>query len=135
MTLLISMCIYSIPVLIIQFVWLTNIESMNYIVPIVTFIAIVSCALNYIFNPGIIYSYDKYKEKVYCSCCKMLYPKTSKKIIHCNICQICIQGHDHHCGVIGKCVGKINMIIFIILYLSGMAFIICSVFVIIYLIK
>ena len=91
---------------------------MNYIVPIICSIAIISSVLNYIINPGIIL---RFVDKVYCSICKRLYPKTSRKIVHCGICNICIQGYDHHCGVIGKCVGKYNMVIFASLSLSGMA--------------
>ena len=130
-----GLCIYSIIALIIQFVCLNDREFMNYIVPLISFISVFSCAINYIINPGIIFSSNKYNEKVYCSECKMLYPKTSNKIVHCNICKICVQGFDHHCGVIGKCVGKINMIIFLILYLSGMAFVICSIIIFVFLIS
>lgn len=28
---------------------------------------------------------------------------------HCAICEVCIDGYDHHCGFIGKCVGKGNI--------------------------
>ena len=133
--LLIGLSLYSILALIIQFACLNDILFMNYIVPIISFISIISCIINYIINPGIIYSSNKYNEKVYCSECKLLYPKTSKKVVHCNICKICIQGLDHHCGFIGKCVGKINMVIFLILYFSGMAFIICSIVIFVFLIS
>ena len=118
--LLIGLSLYSILALIIQFACLNDILFMNYIVPIISFISIISCIINYI---------------IYCSECKLLYPKTSKKVVHCNICKICIQGLDHHCGFIGKCVGKINMIIFLILYLSGMAFVICSIIIFVFLIS
>ena len=96
--------------LIIQFVKLNHVDYMNYLVPIMTSIAIISSTLNYIINPGIIYSSNKVKEKVHCASCKMLYPKMSNNIVHCGICEICINGYDHHCGVIGKCVGKFNMV-------------------------
>ena len=116
--------------LIIQFIWLKDIKYMNYIVPIICSIAIISSVLNYIINPGIIFSSNRFVDKVYCPTCKMLYPKTSRKIVHCGICNICIQGYDHHCGVIGKCVGKYNMVIFASLSLSGMALMVCLILVI-----
>jgi hypothetical protein len=28
---------------------------------------------------------------------------------HCNYCDVCIKGYDHHCGFIGKCVGEGNI--------------------------
>ena len=110
---------------IIQFVAVKRRNFMDYIVPLISFIAILIGTLNYIINPGIIYSSNKVKEKVHCASCKMLYPKMSNNIVHCGICEICINGYDHHCGVIGKCVGKFNMVIFVSLSLSGMGFIIC----------
>ena len=115
---------------IIQFIWLKNVEYMNYLVPIICTMAIISSILNYIINPGIIFSSNRFVDKIYCSSCKMLYPKTSRNIVHCYTCDICVQGFDHHCGVIGKCVGKYNMIIFSSLSISGMAFMICLMLVI-----
>jgi hypothetical protein len=115
--------------LIIQFTCLTEIKYLNYVVPIVCSLAIISSGLNYILNPGIIYSLNKSNEKIHCSFCKMYYPKTRGRFMHCDICNICISGYDHHCGVIGKCVGKFNMPIFIILPFSGMGFFICLVLV------
>ena len=32
--------------------------------------------------------------------------------IHCDDCDVCIEGYDHHCDVIGKCIGKGNLILF-----------------------
>ena len=29
--------------------------------------------------------------------------------VHCSYCDVCIEQHDHHCGFIGKCVGKKNL--------------------------
>ena len=113
-----------------QFLLLKNVEYMNYLVPIITSISIISCIINYIINPGIIYSDLNNNEKLYCGSCKFLYPYTNKKMIHCFFCNICVCNYDHHCGVIGKCVGKYNIIIFMILNLSGFAFFIVLIIII-----
>ena len=133
--LLIIIIIYSIPMIVIQYVRLRDEQYMNYLVPILVFIAIFFCILNYIINPGIVYSNNKCKEKIYCSHCKILYPYMTKGITHCYICQICVQGYHHHCGVIGKCVGKINKPVFIIFPFTCLALKICSILIIVYLIK
>lgn len=116
--------------LFVQFFFLKRVIYMNFVVPIITSIAIITSVLNYIINPGIIFAHDKSEEKYYCFYCKMVYPKLSRKNEHCDICQICITKYDHHCGVIGKCVGKYNMLLFILLALSAMGFII-SIFLVI----
>ena len=113
-----------------QFLLLNNVEYMNYLVPIIASISIISCIINYIINPGIIYSDTNSNEKLYCGNCKFLYPYSNKKMIHCFFCNICVCNYDHHCGVIGKCVGKYNIIIFMILNLSGFAFFIVLIIII-----
>ena len=35
-----------------------------------------------------------------------------KKYEHCTLCNICIPGADHHCGVFDKCIGRKNLICF-----------------------
>ena len=135
MILLIIVCLYSTAILIIQFVKLINKTYMNYLVPVISFIAIFNCTLNFIINPGIIYSDNKCKEKIYCPHCKIIYPKISLDITHCDVCKICVQGYHHHCGVIGKCVGKNNKVIFMILPFSCFALFLCSILVFYYLIK
>ena len=32
---------------------------------------------------------------------------------HCSDCNICVEGYDHHCGVVGTCIGDPNMKYFI----------------------
>ena len=113
---------------IIQFVAVKRRNFMDYIVPLISFIAILIGTLNYIINPGIVYSHRKSNEHEYCYDCKIIYPKVSRKMVHCYDCEICIQGYDHHCGVIGKCVGKYNMVIFVSLALISMGFILCLFF-------
>ena len=34
-------------------------------------------------------------------------------IYHCTECEACVEGHDHHCGVVGNCIGDVNMKYFI----------------------
>ena len=121
--------------LVIQYVRLTDVEYMNYLVPIIVFITIFFCILNYIINPGIVYSDNKCKEKIYCSHCKILYPRLTEDITHCDLCKICVQGYHHHCGVIGKCVGKINKPVFFIFPFTCFALVICSILTFVYMIK
>lgn len=120
----ISFIIFTIPMLIIQFVCLSDVVYLNIIIPIVTLTGTFSSVINYIINPGIIFDYKNLNEIMHCSECKMYYPKTRGKLVHCDVCEICISGYDHHCDVIGKCVGKYNMIIFVTLAISGMVFIV-----------
>ena len=120
----ISFIIFTIPMLIIQFVCLSDVVYLNIIIPIVTLTGTFSSLINYIINPGIIFDYKNLNEIMHCSECKMYYPKTRGKLVHCDVCEICISGYDHHCDVIGKCVGKYNMIIFVTLAISGMTFVI-----------
>mmetsp|Transcript_11332 Transcript_11332/g.14134 ORF Transcript_11332/g.14134 Transcript_11332/m.14134 type:complete len:214 (+) Transcript_11332:158-799(+) len=42
---------------------------------------------------------------VQCPVCRINRPY-GVKIQHCYRCDVCIQGLDHHCGWVGKCVGK-----------------------------
>ena len=100
---------------------------MNIILPIIISLSLINGFLTFILNPGVIYS-DNSDEKVYCGQCHFLYPKKKKKMEHCFICGICICKLDHHCDVIGKCVGKNNIVCFLLFALSGFAFAIsCSV--------
>jgi DHHC palmitoyltransferase len=52
-------------------------------------------------------------EREYCSKCGAM-----KGGVHCNICDVCVEGLDHHCGFIGKCVGKKNLMSFYALLVS-----------------
>ena len=49
----------------------------------------------------------------YCSECQF-YVERTLDCFHCDKCGICIEGQDHHCVWIGKCVGKNNAISFYI---------------------
>ena len=73
-------------------------------------------------NPGIpqkqyyieYFKNKKLNDKNYwqkCSKCRILIPKHFK-VVHCNRCEVCIRGQDHHCPWTGKCIGKYNLISF-----------------------
>lgn len=42
----------------------------------------------------------------------LLYHSSEVKTIHCLECGVCIEGYDHHCPWIGKCVGRDNIFFF-----------------------
>ena len=51
------------------------------------------------------------KNYLYCKVCKLwVHNKTNTK--HCSVCNICIEGQDHHCAWTSKCIGKRNKIVF-----------------------
>ena len=66
----------------------------------------------FLLNPGIMFQNVKDEESDvnmdYCKECNQYYPK-SKKVKHCQICMVCTDHRDHHCGVIGKCISKGNI--------------------------
>ena len=76
-------------------------------------LSIATGLLTYLINPGITFKEnDKEGNNHYCHLCKFKYPKSDKKYEHCSLCEICIPGADHHCGVFEKCIGKKNLICF-----------------------
>lgn len=83
---------------------------------IFAFISIFSGLFTYLVNPGTIYSSknNKHNEtKIFCSYCSFYYPNFSKHMNHCHECGTCFLGHDHHCGVFGKCIAKNNYFFFV----------------------
>ncbi|CAE8638779.1 unnamed protein product, partial [Polarella glacialis] len=44
-----------------------------------------------------------------CEACNLVQPR---ECVHCNYCEVCVEGHDHHCPWMGKCVGKQNLCAF-----------------------
>ena len=48
---------------------------------------------------------------------------------HCEDCDVCIREYDHHCGVIGKCIGGGNLVIFYVFVGSLPIFLWASIFI------
>ncbi|KEG15356.1 S-acyltransferase [Trypanosoma grayi] len=48
-------------------------------------------------------------ERKWCSTCEMHRPP---RAAHCYLCGLCVLEHDHHCSVIGACVGRRNLLVF-----------------------
>merc|ERR1712242_524192 len=47
--------------------------------------------------------------RVLCSVCGVHQPLGCS---HCDFCQVCVDGYDHHCVWMGKCIGKRNLCAF-----------------------
>ena len=86
---------------------------------IVYFIFITVYTKLFITEPGFPKKIDKKlviksrKNYLYCYVCDHWVPK-KQKIKHCKRCGMCIEGYDHHCEWIGKCVGSKNFMGFFI---------------------
>ena len=76
----------------------------------------------YILNPGTVYTRKPNENIKYCKSCKYSYPY-NQKLVHCNLCGICLVNVDHHCDVFGKCIAKNNIICFYS-FLFGIFFIV-----------
>ena len=46
------------------------------------------------------------QEARYCRKCRIV---RGRGVYHCEDCDVCIEGYDHHCPWIGKCVGSGNI--------------------------
>ncbi|CAK9001183.1 unnamed protein product [Durusdinium trenchii] len=44
-----------------------------------------------------------------CGICQIVQPRGCQ---HCHFCQVCVEGYDHHCPWMGKCIGKKNLCAF-----------------------
>lgn len=87
-----------------------------------------SYLFTFLINPGIpsfkFYSKnfvvkDKEQLRRYQKCkkCNIIILK-KYKVTHCDICDICVIGYDHHCPWSGKCIGKYNIWFFCLFIFS-----------------
>lgn len=83
----------------------------------VIFVLLISCilfvyTLAVLINPGVvmnkIHSFENSKECYHCN----TFTNDTVGVRHCDICNVCVEGYDHHCLWIGKCVGKGNKFLF-----------------------
>lgn len=59
--------------------------------------------------------------------CRVCYIEKKPKMGHCNDCGICIEGLDHHCPWVTKCVGRGNMLWFIIFVIGMLAWLVLTI--------
>ena len=64
----------------------------------------------------------------FCNECQF-YVERRSSFCHCDKCGICIEGQDHHCAWIGKCVGKNNAISF---YIFAVAVVFSSIYILMF---
>ena len=65
----------------------------------------------FISNPGFAKNIKIEKGKdnyLYCRFCDIHVEKNTKTV-HCSKCGLCVEEFNHHCGWIGKCIGKNNL--------------------------
>eukprot|EP00397_Hematodinium_sp_SG-2012_P039792 GEMP01043504.1.p2 GENE.GEMP01043504.1~~GEMP01043504.1.p2 ORF type:complete len:124 (+),score=12.63 GEMP01043504.1:113-484(+) len=53
-----------------------------------------------------------------CTICDITQPNGS---LHCEYCNVCVEGYDHHCPWTSKCIGKKNLQDFHIFLATGMS--------------
>ena len=90
---------------------------------------LVVIVLLFISDPGIIENrglgHDVEDSKnLTCRYCNTLKTQNAR---HCYDCGVCIQNYDHHCDVIGKCIGGGNICLFYLFVVSLPSFIIASI--------
>lgn len=62
--------------------------------------------------------------------CQICGAESKRKTYHCRSCDVCIDGYDHHCPWISKCVGKGNLYFFYLFAGLTPIYIICFIFLI-----
>lgn len=63
---------------------------------------------------------------VYCSACDLWRPRSAE---HCEDCDVCCVGYDHHCPWTGKCIAAGNVCYFYVFLASVVVIMVFSMFV------
>mmetsp|Transcript_25330 Transcript_25330/g.24955 ORF Transcript_25330/g.24955 Transcript_25330/m.24955 type:complete len:146 (-) Transcript_25330:19-456(-) len=59
------------------------------------------------------------KDTAFCKRCQVIKTENSE---HCEDCDLCVEGLDHHCPVSGKCIAKGNILYFYLFLTTVFAF-------------
>ena len=96
---------------------------------IITFIVLVLlCVVDpgIVDNSGSIVDVENKKDLV-CTYCNTMKSQNAR---HCYDCGVCIYNYDHHCDVIGKCIGRNNLCLFyLFVFLLPTFFIVSIIFI------
>ncbi|XP_065183460.1 uncharacterized protein LOC135814289 [Sycon ciliatum] len=60
-------------------------------------------------------STDTVAQLKFCSKCSIVPPPVTK---HCRLCEVCVENFDHHCLWLNRCVGYLNMRLFVFLLMT-----------------
>ena len=111
-------------IFILTLIWSNSYYIIKLMSLIITIIQLFSYLITSIINPGLPKSkYQYYATNTHkgnytqCQRCN-LWINASKKTLHCNECNCCVEGYDHHCPWTTKCVGSKNILLFYIMVVS-----------------
>lgn len=75
-------------------------------------------------NPGLVLN-EPQKHGTMVERCSDCYAELHPGQRHCDICRICVYGHSHHCGWLGRCIGLYNCIPYYVFIISSIALMFC----------
>ncbi len=108
----------SFDIFILLLIWNNSYYSIKITALIITIIQLFSYLITSIINPGLPKSkyqyYATHNHKgnyTKCNSCN-LWINNNKRTQHCNECNCCVEGYDHHCPWTTKCVGSRNLYLF-----------------------
>lgn len=95
-----------------------NVSAFATVLAVLSFgFLIVNYSLAALVNPGV--QFSKYstlrlseeaaEDQHFCATCDLY---TAKTTVHCEDCDVCIMGFDHHCPWTTKCIGSGNLLYF-----------------------
>jgi len=83
---------------------------------LITGIELFTYVATFLKNPGICSTTNPIPDDInyndensFCESCRVF---QTEEIEHCDECNVCVEGFDHHCPWVGKCIGKGNLCLF-----------------------
>ncbi len=127
-------------IIIFLYIFYSNNKTIQYTIGIIILSVFqLSFTLLFILNPGYPknnqgrqYGEPRPKYKM-CNKCGF-WVEIDKNVNHCYECNICIEGYDHHCSIICKCIGRRNKYLFYVFMISTillLAYFIISIFILV----